>query len=201
MGDRCASRCRTTIYKRDEYGSQILARLARAPRFNAWMADTIRPFCGQRVLEIGSGVGNLTQKLIPRREYVVSDINPLYLQTLASLRQDRPYLSASYCDVTDLASFPRAEGGYDTVICLNVIEHVDGRPRRAREHPRVAGARTAARSCWCRRASGTSARSTRCSGTGALLEGRRCARLAATAGFEVERILEFNRDGHARPGS
>jgi len=92
------------IFKKDEYGSQILGRLGRAPRFNAWMADTIRPFCGQRVLEIGSGVGNLTQRLIPRRQYVASDINPLYLQTLQSLREDRPYLEASYCDVTDLAS-------------------------------------------------------------------------------------------------
>jgi glycosyltransferase involved in cell wall biosynthesis/phospholipid N-methyltransferase len=112
------------IYKKDEYGSQILGRLGRAPRFNAWMADTIRPFCGQRVLEIGSGVGNLTQRLIPRRQYVASDINPLYLQTLAALREDRPYLETAYCDVTDLASFPRTEDGYDTVICINVIEHV-----------------------------------------------------------------------------
>jgi 2-polyprenyl-3-methyl-5-hydroxy-6-metoxy-1,4-benzoquinol methylase len=112
------------IYKKDEYGSQILGRLGRAPRFNAWMADTIRPFCGQRVLEIGSGVGNLTQRLIPRQRYVASDINPLYLQTLAALREDRPYLETSYCDVTDLASFPKTENGYDTVICINVIEHV-----------------------------------------------------------------------------
>jgi glycosyltransferase involved in cell wall biosynthesis len=112
------------IYKRDEYGSEILARLSRAPRFNAWMADTIRPYCGQHVLEIGSGVGNLTQRLIPRRKYVASDINPLYLQTLARLRPDRPYLQASYTDVSDLASFPSEEGPFDTVICLNVIEHV-----------------------------------------------------------------------------
>jgi glycosyltransferase involved in cell wall biosynthesis len=38
------------VYAQDAYGSQILGRLARAPRFNAWMADTIRPFCGKRVL-------------------------------------------------------------------------------------------------------------------------------------------------------
>ena len=111
------------VYREDEYGSQILARLSRAPRFNAWMADTIRPYCGTQVLEIGSGVGNLTQKLIPRRKYVVSDINPLYLDMLARLRIDRPYLSAKYTDVTDLASFPAGE--FDTVICLNVVEHVE----------------------------------------------------------------------------
>ncbi|HEX9287902.1 MAG TPA: glycosyltransferase [Anaeromyxobacteraceae bacterium] len=114
------------VYVRDEHGSQILGRLARAPRFNAWMADTIRPFCGTRILEIGSGTGNLTRRLIPRRRYVASDINPLYLHTLGTLTSDRPYLDAQFCDVTDLASFPRVEGGFDTVIALNVIEHVEG---------------------------------------------------------------------------
>jgi len=112
------------IYGDDQYGSQILARLSRAPRFNAWMADTIRPYCGSTVLEIGSGVGNLTEKLLPRERYMASDINPLYLQTLGSLQADRPYLRSSYCDVTDVATFPKDAGPYDTVICLNVIEHV-----------------------------------------------------------------------------
>jgi glycosyltransferase involved in cell wall biosynthesis len=112
------------IYRRDEHGSQILARLSRAPRFNKWMADVIRPFCGQRVLEIGGGVGNLTLQLAPRWTFVVSDINPLYLQTLESLKHERPYLAVEYCDVTNLESFPRTTDGYDTVICLNVIEHI-----------------------------------------------------------------------------
>ncbi len=112
------------IFKADQHGSRILARLARAPRFNLWMADTIRPYCGERVLEIGSGVGNMTRTLLPRSRYVVSDMNPLYLQTLENLSAERPYMTASYCDVTDLSSFPRSDEGYDTVICLNVIEHV-----------------------------------------------------------------------------
>jgi glycosyltransferase involved in cell wall biosynthesis len=113
------------VYQNDEYGSQILGRLARAPRFNAWMAETIRPYCGQRVLEIGSGTGNLTRRLIPREQYVASDINPLYLQTLRGMVSDRPYLDVTQTDVTKGDTFPRVEGGFDTVVCLNVIEHVD----------------------------------------------------------------------------
>ena len=54
------------IYAEDEYGSAILARLSRATRFNEWMADTIRPYLGEHVLEIGAGVGNLTRALVPR---------------------------------------------------------------------------------------------------------------------------------------
>ena len=113
------------VYVDDEYGSQILGRMARAPRFNAWMADTIRPWCGRRVLEIGSGTGNLTRRLIPRDQYVASDVNPLYLSTLQSLTSDRPYLDVTLTDVTRGETFPAVEGGFDTVICLNVVEHVD----------------------------------------------------------------------------
>ena len=114
------------IYTCDKYGSQILGRMARAPRFTRWMADLIRPYCGARVLEIGSGIGSITRQLVPRRRYVASDVNPLHLHTLRALRSDRPYLETQFCDVTDLASFPSAEGGFDTVIALNVIEHVEG---------------------------------------------------------------------------
>ena len=113
------------VYKADAFGSQILARLSRAPRFNSWMADVVRPYCGDRVLENGGGVGNLALQLVPRSTYVVTDVNPLYLAALRSLRQGRPYVSVDRCDVTDAGSFPRAPDGYETVICLNVIEHVE----------------------------------------------------------------------------
>jgi hypothetical protein len=94
------------IYRADEYGGQILARLSRTPRFYAWMADTIRPFCGEHLLEIGSGIGNLSRKLLPRTEYIASDINPLYLKTLANLTEGRPYLLPAYCDVSDPQTYP-----------------------------------------------------------------------------------------------
>ena len=68
------------IYAEDVYGSQILGRLNRAPRFTKWMADVIRPYVGEKVLEIGAGTGNLTLQLVPRKVYWASDINPLYLQ-------------------------------------------------------------------------------------------------------------------------
>jgi glycosyltransferase involved in cell wall biosynthesis len=113
------------VYAADEHGSQILGRLSRAPRFNAWMADVVRPWCGRRVLEIGSGTGNLTRRLVPRDAYVASDVNPLYLDTLRGLTADRPYLDVTLTDVTRGESFPAVPGGFDTVVCLNVVEHVD----------------------------------------------------------------------------
>ena len=111
------------IYTNDEYGSQILGRLNRAPRFTKWMADVIRPYVGKKVLEIGAGTGNLTLQLVPRELYWASDINPLYLMYLQRLGQNRPYLRVGYTDGQKGDSYPQ-EQKFDTVICLNVIEHL-----------------------------------------------------------------------------
>ena len=113
------------LFSADEHGSHTLNRLSRAPRFNAWMGDVVRPHCGQRVIEIGSGTGNLTRELVPRELYFASDINPLYLDSLKGLAHDRPYLHVTLTDVTKAETFPQVPGGFDTVVCLNVVEHVE----------------------------------------------------------------------------
>jgi len=115
--------CSDHVYAEDEYGSQILGRLNRAPRFTKWMADVIRPFIGERVLEIGAGTGNLTLQLIPRKFYFASDINPHYLTYLQNLITDHPYLRVGYTDGEKHDSYPLEEK-FDTVICLNVVEHL-----------------------------------------------------------------------------
>jgi glycosyltransferase involved in cell wall biosynthesis len=111
------------IYAEDVYGSQILGRLNRAPRFTKWMADVIRPYVGEKVLEIGAGTGNLTLQLVPRKLYWASDINPLYLTYLENVGRNRPYLHVVYTDGQSTDSYPK-EQKFDTVICLNVIEHL-----------------------------------------------------------------------------
>ena len=64
------------IYVEDAYGSQILGRLNRTPRFIKWMADVIPPYVGEKVLEIGAGTGNLTLQIVPLRLYWANDTNP-----------------------------------------------------------------------------------------------------------------------------
>lgn len=111
------------IYVEDSYGSQILGRLNRAPRFTEWMADVIRPYVGQKVLEIGAGTGNLTAQLIPRALYWATDINPLYLMYLENVGRNRPYMRVGFTDGENAASYPKDQK-FDTVICLNVVEHL-----------------------------------------------------------------------------
>lgn len=111
------------IYAEDVFGSQVLGRLNRAPRFTKWMADVIRPYVGEKVLEIGAGTGNLTVQLIPRTLYWVSDINPLYLAYLENVGRNRPYMRVGFTDGEQGESYPN-EQKFDTVICLNVVEHL-----------------------------------------------------------------------------
>lgn len=112
------------LYAEDEYGSHILHSLERAQLFNRWMADSITPYVGARVLEIGAGIGNITSWLLPRDLYVASDINPHYLHYLRNLSLGKPYLTVDRIDLEDPRCFERWQGAFDTVICLNVLEHV-----------------------------------------------------------------------------
>jgi len=113
------------LYKQDEYGGMILHALERAQRFNGWMADAVRPMLGSRVLEIGAGIGNLTSLLVPRDRYLASDINPAYLAYLENLSVGKPYLEVALLDLEKDSGFETVTGQFDTVICLNVLEHVE----------------------------------------------------------------------------
>lgn len=112
------------MYHDDEYGSRILVELERTRHFNGWMADVLRPHLGDRVLEIGAGIGNLTSQFIPREFYVASDINPHYLRYLQSYAGGKPFLQVRKLDVEEPGDFAGLEGKVDTVVALNVIEHV-----------------------------------------------------------------------------
>ncbi len=53
----------------------ILDAFSDAPNFNRWMADTIQPYIGKGMMEIGAGIGNLSQLLIARRKrYIATDL-------------------------------------------------------------------------------------------------------------------------------
>ena len=115
--------------RRDIYldkGARILDALSRTQRFNGWMADTIRPYVGAHVLEIGAGIGNMSQHLASRRKsYLASDYDLEHVARLRARLQYRPNVSLMCCDLSRAEDFAPIQSHADTVVCLNVLEHIE----------------------------------------------------------------------------
>jgi hypothetical protein len=45
----------------DEMGLEILDTIGEVDKFNKWMYNTIVPYCKEEILEIGSGIGNISR--------------------------------------------------------------------------------------------------------------------------------------------
>ena len=93
-------------------------------RYNRWMFERLHRWIGRSVLEIGSGIGNLSAFLVDRERLVLTDTREEYLSRLRQRFADRPNVSVARLYLPD---DDRAVAGqrFDTVICLNVLEHVD----------------------------------------------------------------------------
>jgi SAM-dependent methyltransferase len=88
------------------------------------MGRTLAPFLGDRVLEIGAGIGTLTSQFIPREFYLASDINPSYLSYLRGYSIGKPYLKVRHIDAGVSGDFAGLEEKFDTALMVNVLEHV-----------------------------------------------------------------------------
>jgi len=124
---------------------------------------------------------------------ISTDVNTHYLNRLAALRATRPYMHVSYTDAADARTYPAGQS-FDTVVCLNVVEHVQddaGTLKNVRHALAEGGRAIVLVPCgpWlhgsldevlghCRRYTEEQLRA-----------------VAEQAGFRVERILKFNRPG------
>lgn len=114
-------------------GYQTLRRMRRLQRYNRWMWDRIRAGVGRRVLEVGAGIGNMSRLMLGSDLLVLTDVNEQYL---ALLRRQFGNLESVRVDCLDLDALDPAAYRpleLDTVVCLNVLEHV-GNDERALRH-------------------------------------------------------------------
>ena len=108
----------------DLVGAATLERMTAAPRYNRWMYDRLRPWVGSRVLEIGAGIGNMSEFLVDRERVVLTDTEPYYLDRLRASYARHPHVSVAELRLPAVDGRLRAER-LDTVVCLNVLEHIE----------------------------------------------------------------------------
>ncbi len=119
-------RSRFTSRLYTDAGHSTLDALSFAPKFNRWMADTILPYTGRTVVEIGAGMGNMSRHLSPHRTfYAATDVNSEYTDHLRKMFRHRPAVCVRKLDATRPEDFEAFGRQVDTVICLNVLEHIE----------------------------------------------------------------------------
>jgi len=70
-------------------------------------------------------MGNLTRHLSPgRQRYTATDLDGEHLARLRIRFRSRPNLTTGHCDLAAAKDFVDYREQFDTVICLNVLEHV-----------------------------------------------------------------------------
>lgn len=105
--------------------ADMLVAMASAKHFNRWMADTISPWLVGEILELGAGIGNLTVLLSSRgNAYAATDTDREHLCELRSRIGEHPNIRIALCDFSDEVDAARFRESADTVVCLNVLEHV-----------------------------------------------------------------------------
>lgn len=110
----------------DAEGLHTLEAISKAHRFNRWMYEQVAPFMQGRILEIGSGIGNISAFFKESgSDITLSDIRSLYCETL------RNRFTGSVVEQLDLVHpdfhnrYRHLIGAFDSAFALNVIEHIN----------------------------------------------------------------------------
>jgi SAM-dependent methyltransferase len=111
----------------DQEGLEILDVISSATKFNRWTYETISPFCSGKILEIGSGVGNISNFFVAdNRTITLSDIRSNYrdiLQKKFNMSADN-VLDIDIAHTNFTTNYSSLLNSFDSVFALNVVEHI-----------------------------------------------------------------------------
>ncbi len=114
----------------DSEGLETLEVISGADRFNRWMYNTIKPFCSGNILELGSGIGNISGQFLTDGEKItLTDIRPHYCSFLeknyGSFDTLQEVLEMDIVDPEFDKKFSNYFNRFDSIFSLNVIEHIE----------------------------------------------------------------------------
>lgn len=106
-------------------GYSTLERMDGAHNYNAWLGSRFREHLGQRVLEIGAGIGTITRVLEPGRELLIAlEVDRFYVDRLKNMFRGKPHVRPYLSDVA-LADWEALKAErLDTIVLSNVLEHI-----------------------------------------------------------------------------
>ncbi len=115
-------RCRLTTI---DIGEETLFRLSSVNKYYQIFFERVASLIGKRVLEIGSGAGNFTRFLMGREMVVATDYAANHLHTIRQRFVENKRFRIHEFDATQSPSEELKAYKVDTVVCLNVLEHIE----------------------------------------------------------------------------
>jgi SAM-dependent methyltransferase len=106
-------------------GGRTLEVFADTPRLNRWLYSKLEADVRGEVLEIGSGIGNLSRLIVESAtRTVLSDMEPHYIDELRrTFAMDGRVVVARY-DLGESPPLEIAARRFDTIVAVNVVEHI-----------------------------------------------------------------------------
>jgi len=89
-----------------------------------WLLELVEHHLGQRILEIGCGLGNFSRHFANRQMYVGVDTSADSVEAVKSEYSGYDNVDAFVADATDQSFLDLAQYQFDTVFSLNVFEHI-----------------------------------------------------------------------------
>lgn len=101
-----------------------LELLSELYNYNHWIYNKVRPFIRGRVCEVGSGVGNITQFMLNSPQLVGIEPCRTSCQDTASRFRQHQNVRLVHCALEECPNTDVPKDHFDTVVCLNVLEHI-----------------------------------------------------------------------------
>ena len=107
-------------------GLYRLASAAKSGGYNRWILGKVKRFLGNSVLEVGSGIGSVSQLLAKRERLVLLDNDPLYDEKLKQRFGRRKNIEIVQADLTNDDEMKQKVGEpVDTVLCTNLLQSLE----------------------------------------------------------------------------
>jgi len=106
-------------------GQHTLARMGELAAYNRQMFGLFEASLGRRVLEIGAGAGNLSRFLLDKDRVILTDYEPEYLHLLRRRFGTYENVQIRHLDLNTFSARDLIGDAIDSVVCLNVLEHIE----------------------------------------------------------------------------
>ena len=110
----------------DRYAADDLETMQEARRYTDHVFRLVRPFLGSRVLEVGSGIGTMTRRLVDVAEMVVGiEPNPNCTARIQEAMASHPRFTLRTCHFEECEPAELASQRFESVLLVNVLEHIE----------------------------------------------------------------------------